>query len=148
MQKYRLMALFIILFGFECFAHPHTQSSIKDDKNDQEILNSVTQMAQREFKKELEENIINKPLLGKKCQFLLQERAGKLRHKEKLLDLRVRNLNVMSELKKTQKALRRNLELNAKQITRNIELNDLKLKNMEINIIRQGCPNISLTQLN
>jgi len=56
----------------------------------------------------------------------------------------IRNQKLQDQLKPKQQVALQNLTLHKIQLENNVRLATLRLKNMEENIVRKGCPGITL----
>lgn len=89
-------------------------------------------------------DIIRDPVVSRRCKALLREREAKIKVQQRLNSLITRNKNLQRKLKKSQKITRRRLELNAVQLNNNFRLTQMRVKSMEEDIIRKGCPGITI----
>jgi hypothetical protein len=72
-------------------------------------------------------NVITDPAVSKRCKALITERNQKIENKQKLTSL-----------------LRKKLEITKISLQNNLRLTKFRIKSMEENIVRKGCPGISL----
>ena len=91
-----------------------------------------------------EMNILKEPILSRRCKNLLDDRQQKLSVEQRLTGMLIRNSELTSQAAEEQKTLKRRLELNKRQIENNLRLTKMRIKSMEENIIRNGCPGIIL----
>ena len=89
-------------------------------------------------------DIIRDPVISQRCKILLKRRAEKIRVQQKLNAMILRNKKANDELKPSQRVTRQKLELNKAQLRNNLDLVRLRIKSMEENIVRQGCPGITI----
>jgi hypothetical protein len=89
-------------------------------------------------------DIIRDPVISQRCKILLKRRSKKIRVQQKLNAMILRNKKAHDELKPSQKVTRQKLQLNKTQLRNNLKLVKLRIKSMEENIVRQGCPGITL----
>lgn len=89
-------------------------------------------------------DIIHDPAISRRCKALLEERSSKVRVQQKLNSLILRNRKLTEKLRQSQKTVRTRLELNKVQLRNNLRLVQMRLKSMEENIVRKGCPGITL----
>jgi len=89
-------------------------------------------------------DLIKDPIVSRRCKALIRDRNNKVKIKQRLNSMLVRNRRLQKSLKKTQKLTRKRLELNEIQLRNNFRLTQLKVTAMEENIIRKGCPGITL----
>lgn len=89
-------------------------------------------------------DLIRDPIVSRRCKALLRERDNKIKVQQRLNSLIIRNQKLQKELKKTQKLTRKRLELNEIQLRNNFRLTKMRVKSMEEDIIRKGCPGITI----
>ena len=89
-------------------------------------------------------DIINDPAISRRCKALLSERTEKIKIQQRLNSLVLRNQKLQKMSKSQQKSVNSRLELNLVQLKNNLRLTRMRLKSMEENIVRKGCPGISL----
>lgn len=89
-------------------------------------------------------NIITDPALSYRCKALLKERDEKIKTKQKLKSMLQRNAKLLKQTPKNKKTLIAKLSISKNEITNFLSLTELKIKSMEENIIRKGCPGIKL----
>lgn len=90
------------------------------------------------------ENMINSGAYSSRCTSLMQERNEKIHHIQKLKSLKKKTLSLKNKSEKKRPTAVKRLELSLLEIENNLRLSEMRLKNMEENIIRQGCPGIRL----
>ncbi len=93
---------------------------------------------------EISRDIIKDPVISRRCKALLRERQEKIEVRQKLNAMLLRNSRLIKQLNTQQKITKQRLKLNHTQIKNNLRLTGLKIKSMEENIIRKGCPGITL----
>ena len=89
-------------------------------------------------------DILREPILSRRCKSLLDDRKQKLSVEQRLTGMLLRNTQLTDQAAEEQKTLKRRLELNKRQIENNLRLTKMRIKSMEENIIRNGCPGIIL----
>lgn len=89
-------------------------------------------------------DVITDPAVSRRCKALITDRDEKVRFQQKLNFLLLRNQKIRKKTKVTQTTLRNRLDLNQIQIKNNLRLSQMRLKSMEENIVRKGCPGITL----
>jgi|GEM_PF-585231 len=89
-------------------------------------------------------NVISDPAISKRCNELSKKRQQKLEHKQKLMALHKRNTSAQKGTPKNRKTIKTRLEINEGQLKQEINLTRLVIEQLEENIIRKGCPGISL----
>ena len=89
-------------------------------------------------------DLIRDPIVSQRCKALLTERDQKIRIKQKLNALLLRNQKLQKELKPTQKITLKRLQLNEIQLRNIVRLTEIKVRAMDEDIIRKGCPGVTL----
>lgn len=89
-------------------------------------------------------DVITDPAVSRRCKALLNARADKIRVQQKLQSLILRNKKMQKQSKPEQNIVKTRLELNLIQLNNNLKLTELNLKASEENIVRKGCPGITL----
>lgn len=89
-------------------------------------------------------SVIDDPALTSRCQELIEERNQKITFRQKLAGLIQRNERLKKITPVSKLTIKKKLDSNYKRLSHEFELSKLKLTNMEENIIRKGCPGITL----
>jgi hypothetical protein len=89
-------------------------------------------------------DVITDPAVSKRCKALISERNQKIENKQKLTSLLRRNTKLLNKLKVNQKLVGKKLEITKISLQNNLRLTKFRIKSMEENIVRKGCPGISL----
>lgn len=89
-------------------------------------------------------DIIRDPTISRRCKSLIEARNEKVKVHQRLNSLLKRSEKLSRRVKPKQKTVRQRLDLNLNEIQNNIRLSRLRIKTMEENIVRRGCPGISL----
>ena len=89
-------------------------------------------------------DVIQDPVISRRCKSLLKDRANKIKVQQKLNSMILRNEKLQAQLKPNQKVALNKLTLHKTQLTNNSRLAAVRLKAMEENIVRKGCPGITL----
>ena len=88
--------------------------------------------------------VLQDPAISKKCKALIDKRNAKILMTQKLKSLISRNDNAQSKLRATQKLLERKLLISKNELRRELGLALEQVQTMEENIIRSGCPGVSI----
>lgn len=89
-------------------------------------------------------SVIDNPILTSRCQELTEDRNNKVTFKQRLMGLINRNERLQKITPANKVTVRKKLDITHGRLKRELELSKLKLTNMEENIIRKGCPGITL----
>lgn len=88
-------------------------------------------------------NVITDPSITARCRGMLEKREHLREIKQKLVALKKRNENLIQKTPEEKKSLKEKAIKTGRMLARESELNQLKLQNMEEEIIKNGCPGIS-----
>ena len=89
-------------------------------------------------------DVITDPAISRRCKALINERNEKIQYIQKLNFLLLRNEKLKEKTKVNEVNLRNKLDLNQVQIKNNQRLSNMRLKSMEENIVRKGCPGLTI----
>lgn len=89
-------------------------------------------------------DVISDPAVSRRCKALLKERSQKIKVIQTNQSLILRNKKLQKQAKPNQKTVKDRLEINLVQLKNNLRLSQIDLNSMEENIIRKGCPGISI----
>ena len=89
-------------------------------------------------------DVITDPVISRRCKALLKSRSEKISTRQRLNAMLLRNNKLVESAKPAQKSVKQRLKLNETQIKNNLRLTTLRIQSMEENIVRKGCPGITL----
>lgn len=89
-------------------------------------------------------DIIRDPSVSKRCKSLIQERDEKIKTQQKISSLIQRNKKLLKRVRKNQITALKRLEITETSLNNNLRLTKFRIKSMEENIVRKGCPGISI----
>ncbi len=92
----------------------------------------------------LRETIITDPSISKTCEVLITKRKNKIKHRQRLSALAQRNQKLQGLTPIEKESVRKKLVSNLQSIKKEIILTNLKVRHVEEDIIRRGCPGIKL----
>jgi hypothetical protein len=92
----------------------------------------------------LMQDAITKPALSLRCKELLRERGDKVKVQQRLNALLQRNQDLIKKSPKAKPSMHNRLLSSQVKIKNEIHLTNLNIETMEENIVRSGCPGISL----
>lgn len=107
------------------------------------ILLALTGLAHPQ-ESDLLQDAITKPNLSFRCKELFKERENKIRIQQKLSSLLQRNESLTRKTPETKEGIRARLKANHVRVRNELHLATLQLAHMEENIVRSGCPGLSL----
>ncbi|MCK5072594.1 MAG: hypothetical protein KAQ98_04150 [Bacteriovoracaceae bacterium] len=120
----------ILLFLFLLFAIPHSAP----------CQENVSFGTNRDWRS----SVISDPGISTKCKRLIFERNEKIKFKQKISALIIRNSELQREVPPNKISVKKKLVDNLKKLRREQKLVILKLRTMTENIIKKGCPGIEL----
>ncbi len=89
-------------------------------------------------------SVITDPAISRRCSALIGQRQQKIDHKQKIQSLLERSKRLLKLTPPERKTLLTKLAKNRKQLKRELKLTQNQIQNKEENIIRKGCPGITL----
>jgi hypothetical protein len=92
----------------------------------------------------LMQDAITKPALSLRCKELLHDRSEKVKVQQRLNALLQRNQDLIKKSPKAKPSMHNRLLSNQVKIKNEVHLTNLNIETMEENIVRSGCPGISL----
>lgn len=106
----------------------------------------ITAFTTQESKAQLQsiKNIITDPAISRRCKAMLKDRSEKIQVQQKINALLMRNEKLQRRARPTQKLVKQELTLNHTRLENNLRLTKFRIKSMEEDIIRKGCPGISI----
>lgn len=90
------------------------------------------------------QDAITKPVLSLRCKELFKERADKIKMQQRLNALLQRNQDLIKKSPNAKQTLHARLNSNQVKIKNELYLTNLQIETMEENIVRSGCPGLSL----
>ena len=90
------------------------------------------------------QTVITDPAISRRCSALIDQRQQKIDHKQKLRSLLERSKRLLQLTPPERKTLLDKLRKNRKRLTRELKLTLNQIQTKEENIIRKGCPGITL----
>jgi hypothetical protein len=107
------------------------------------ILLALSFMASSQ-EEELMQDAITKPVLSLRCKELFAERSDKVKIQQRLNGLLQRNADLIKKSPRAKESLHARLESTQVKIKNELYLTNLQIQTMEENIIRSGCPGLSI----
>jgi hypothetical protein len=92
----------------------------------------------------VEEAIVTDPSISRRCEALATKRTQKVKHRQRLTFLKLRNVKLQKITPKNKISIKDKLEDNLLSIKKELALTNLKIQNIEEDIIRRGCPGLIL----
>lgn len=92
----------------------------------------------------LMQDAITKPSLSLRCKELLKDRSDKVKVQQRLNALLQRNQDLIKKSPKAKPSMRNRLLSSQVRIKNELHITNLNIETMEENVVRSGCPGISL----
>ncbi len=110
------------------------------------MLNFISLIFLFSFSVSANETLLLDPALSRRCKELLVDRNDKVALKRKIVSLIKRNEDILKNTPKNKElgAARLRRTLNVLQQER--QVTEMKISSMEENIVKQGCPGITLSE--
>lgn len=90
------------------------------------------------------QDAITRPVMSLRCKELFKERAEKIKMQQRLNALLQRNGDLIKKSPNAKVSIQSRLKSNQVKIKNELHLTNLQIDSMEENIIRSGCPGLSL----
>lgn len=90
------------------------------------------------------QDAITKPALSLRCKELFKERADKIKVQQRLNSLLQRNQDLIKKSPNAKETLNARLKSHQIRVKNELHLATLQVESMEENIVRSGCPGLSL----
>jgi hypothetical protein len=92
----------------------------------------------------LMQDAIRQPVMGVRCKELFKERAEKIKFQQRLNGLLQRSVDLSKKTPDNKTGINARIKANEIEIKNELHLANLQIKTMEENIVRSGCPGLSL----
>ncbi|MEH0860951.1 MULTISPECIES: hypothetical protein [Halobacteriovorax] len=90
------------------------------------------------------ESIITDPSISRRCDDLMQQRQDKVQHRQRLLFLLDRNKNLLKDAPDNKVSIAKKLRANQYKVIQELKITNLKVIKLEEQIVRRGCPGLTL----
>jgi hypothetical protein len=90
------------------------------------------------------QDAITKPALSLRCKELFNDRSDKIKIQQRLNGLLQRNQDLIKKSPKAKETIRARLDSSRVKIKNELYLTNLQIQTMEENIVRSGCPGLSI----
>lgn len=91
-----------------------------------------------------QESIITDPSISRRCDALIQQRQEKVEHRQRLLFLLDRNKTLLGSTPAAKKSIAAKLRENQHRTIQELKITNLKVIKIEEQIVRRGCPGLTL----
>jgi hypothetical protein len=96
------------------------------------------------YAEDYKRTVINDPSISRRCEILSEARLEKITHKQRILGLIERNKHLQKISPENKVSIKRKLETNLGHLEHELDLTLTQIQFHEENIVRKGCPGISL----
>jgi len=96
------------------------------------------------FAEDYKRTVITDPSISRGCEILTEKRAQKIDNKQKILALIERNKHLQKITPPNRVSIKKKLEINLGHLEHELILTQTQIQYQEENIVRKGCPGISL----
>lgn len=96
------------------------------------------------FAQDYRSTVVTDPSISRRCDALMGKRNLKIEHKQKLKSLIVRNKKIQKIVPGEKRSVKQSLQKNLRHLEHELKLTLVQIQNQEENIIRKGCPGITL----
>lgn len=96
------------------------------------------------YAQDYKRTVINDPSISRRCEILTETRKEKIAHKQRILALIERNRHLQEITPLNKVTVKKKLEVNLGHLEHELTLTQTQIQFHEENIVRKGCPGISL----
>ncbi len=96
------------------------------------------------FAQEYKRTVINDPSISRRCELLGETRKEKIANKQRILAMIERNRHLQEITPVNKLTVKKKLEVNLGHLEHELTLTQTQIQFHEENIVRKGCPGISL----
>jgi Ulp1 family protease len=101
-------------------------------------------LTQNLFAQDYRSTVVTDPSISRRCDALMNKRNLKIDHKQKLKTLVIRNQKIQKIVPAEKRSIKQSLQKNLRHLEHELKLTLVQIQNQEENIIRKGCPGITL----
>ncbi len=96
------------------------------------------------FAEDYKRTVITDPSISRRCELLTEKRQEKIANKQRILALIERNKHLQKITPENKITVKRKLEVNLGHLEHELVLTQTQIQFHEENIVRKGCPGITL----
>jgi len=96
------------------------------------------------YAEDYKRTVITDPSISRRCEVLTETRTEKIANKQRILSLIERNKHLQKITPINKITVKRKLEVNLGRLEHELSLTQAQIQFQEENIVRKGCPGISL----
>ncbi len=99
---------------------------------------------QSTFGQDYKRTVITDPGISRRCELLSEKRQEKIANKQRIMAMIERNKHLQKITPENKVTLKKKLEINLGHLENELVLTQAQIQFQEENIVRKGCPGISL----
>lgn len=103
------------------------------------LLSSINSYAE-----DYKHTVITDPSISRRCELLTEKRQEKIANKQRILAMIERNKHLQKITPENKVTVKRKLEVNLGHLEHELILTQTQIQYQEENIVRKGCPGITL----
>lgn len=96
------------------------------------------------YAEDYKRTVITDPSISRRCELLTAKRAEKIANKQRILAMIERNKHLQKITPENKLSVKRKLEINLGHLEHELILTLTQIQHHEENIVRKGCPGITL----
>lgn len=104
------------------------------------VFVGISPLSAQDYKR----TVINDPSISRRCELLTETRQEKIANKQRILALIERNRHLQEITPANKVTVKKKLEVNLGHLEHELTLTQTQIQFHEENIVRKGCPGISL----
>jgi hypothetical protein len=108
------------------------------------LINMLLTLPLVSIAEDYKRTVINDPSISRGCEVLSEKRTQKIDNKQKILAMIERNKHLQKIAPLNKVTVKRKLETNLGHLEHELILTQTQIQYQEENIVRKGCPGISL----
>jgi hypothetical protein len=101
-------------------------------------------LVNKAFSEDYKRTVITDPSISRRCELLTEKRQEKIANKQRILALIERNKHLQKITPENKVSVKHKLETNLGHLEHELILTQTQIQYQEENIVRKGCPGISL----
>lgn len=108
------------------------------------FLSFLVGISATSFGEDYKRTVITDPSISRRCELLTEKRQEKIANKQRILALIERNKHLQKITPENKVTVKRKLEVNLGHLEHELALTQTQIQFHEENIVRKGCPGITL----
>lgn len=108
------------------------------------FVSYVVLLSRISYAEDYKRTVINDPSISRRCELLSEKRIEKIANKQRILAMIERNKHLQNITPDNKVTVKKKLEVNLGHLEHELVLTLNQIQYQEENIVRKGCPGISL----